>query len=327
MEIQIDNAEHSSVKCKMQAPSGSMLQAKDEIDRLRQLCVNMDKGKYNADARVSAAKRVKEAVKNIISASNKADFAEPVLKELEASHSDEEKIRLYIIARKMGAEWSENDRKKLAKICMEQLRPAFYGAEISGTQISVNDQAIYALSICGKEADLSRLSELHLGTKYHQACIYTHARTCTATDWLLSEFKQDIKLACQERRNNLQFSSYAIGQVLNPEASTFSIPKAQKALELLCTAMESGHLTAETLVCCVLAAGWICDQRGFKSDMNAAKINHVLSAIRNIEITYALPIAEKSRKAQQIAEKLILGECLEKEEEQYLLSKVDPDED
>lgn len=327
VEIQIDNAEHSSVKCKMQAPSGSMLQAKDEIDRLRQLCVNMDKGKYNADARVSAAKRVKEAVKNIISASNKADFAEPVLKELEASHSDEEKIRLYIIARKMGAEWSENDRKKLAKICMEQLRPAFYGAEISGTQISVNDQAIYALSICGKEADLSRLSELHLGTKYHQACIYTHARTCTATDWLLSEFKQDIKLVCQGRRNNLQFSSYAIGQVLNPEASTFSIPKAQKALELLCTAMESGHLTAETLVCCVLAAGWICDQRGFKSDMNAAKINRVLSAIRNIEITYALPIAEKSRKAQQIAEKLILGECLEKEEEQYLLSKVDPDED
>ena len=327
VEIQIDNAEHSSVKCKMQAPSGSMLQAKDEIDRLRQLCVNMDKGKYNADARVSAAKRVKEAVKNIISASNKTDFAEPVLKELEASHSDEEKIRLYIIARKMGAEWSENDRKKLAKICMEQLRPAFYGAEISGTQISVNDQAIYALSICGKEADLSRLSELHLGTKYHQACIYTHARTCTATDWLLSEFKQDIKLACQGRRNNLQFSSYAIGQVLNPEASTFSIPKAQKALELLCTAMESGHLIAETLVCCVLAAGWICDQRGFKSDMNAAKINRVLSAIRNIEITYALPIAEKSRKAQQIAEKLILGECLEKEEEQYLLSKVDPDED
>ena len=304
-----------------------MLQAKDEIDRLRQLCVNMDKGKYNADARVSAAKRVKEAVKNIISASNKADFAEPVLKELEASHSDEEKTRLYTIARKMGAEWSENDRKKLAKICMEQLRPAFYGAEISGTQISVNDQAIYALSICGKEADLSRLSELHLGTKYHQACIYTHARTCTATDWLLSEFKQDIKLACQERRNNLQFSSYAIVQVLNPEASTFSIHKAQKALELLCTAMESGHLTAETLVCCVLAAGWICDQRGFKSDMNAAKINRVLSVIRNIEITYALPIAEKSRKAKQIAEKLILGECLEKEEEQYLLSKVDPDED
>ena len=80
-------------------------------------------------------------------------------------------------------------------------------------------------------------------------------------------------------------------------------------------------------MCCVLAAGWICDQRGFKSDMNAAKINRVLSAIRNIEITYALPIAEKSRKAQQIAEKLILGECLEKEEEQYLLSKVDPDED
>ena len=85
--------EQLSVKCKMQAPSGSTLQAKDEIDRLRQLCVNMDKDKYNADARVSAAKRVKEAVKNIISASNKADFAEPVLKELKASYSDEEKIR------------------------------------------------------------------------------------------------------------------------------------------------------------------------------------------------------------------------------------------
>ena len=44
-------------------------------------------------------------------------------------------------------------------------------------------------------------------------------------------------------------------------------------------------------------------------------------------ILRALPIVEKSRKAQQIAEKLIQGECLEQEEEQYLLSKVDPDED
>ena len=92
-------------------------------------------------------------------------------------------------------------------------------------------------------------------------------------------------------------------------------------------AIESGHLTAETLVCCVLATGWICDQRGFRSDMNAERINLALSTIRNIEITYALPIVEKSRKAQQIAEKLIQGECLEQEEEQYLLSKVDPDED
>ena len=61
--------------------------------------------------------------------------------------------------------------------------------------------------------------------------------------------------------------------------------------------------------------------------MNAERINLALSTIRNIEITYALPIVEKSRKAQQIAEKLIQGECLEQEEEQYLLSKVDPDED
>ena len=84
-------------------------------------------------------------------------------------------------------------------------------------------------------------------------------------------------------------------------------------------------MTAETLVCCVLATGWICDQRGFRSDMNAERINQALSTIRNIEITYALPIAEKSRKAQQIAEKLILGENLVEEEEQYLLSRVDPE--
>lgn len=323
VEIQIDNAEHSSTKCKMQAPSGSILRAKDEIDRLRQLCEKMDK--CGQKLKANEAKRVKEAVKNIISASNKADFAEPILKELGASRSDEENLRLYTITRKIGVEWSESERKKLAKICMEQLRPAFYEATISGTQVSINNQAIYALSICGSEADTSRLSKLHSEAKYHQACIYTHARTCTAIDWLWSEFKQDVKLACRGRENKLQFSSYAIGQVLNPNAPTFSISKAEKALELLCKAMESGHLTAETLVCCVLATGWICDQRGFRSDMNAERINQALSTIRNIEITYALPIAEKSRKAQQIAEKLILGENLEEEEEQYLLSRVDPE--
>ena len=74
-----------------------------------------------------------------------------------------------------------------------------------------------------------------------------------------------------------------------------------------------------------MAAGWVCDQRSGESDLNAELVNRTLNVIRDLELIYLLPIVEKARKACKIAEKLILGECLEKEEEQYLLSKADPD--
>ena len=325
VEIQIDSAERSTVKCKMQAPSGSCLQAREEINRLLQLCQNMDKCKYKADARVSAAKRVKEAVKNIISASNKADFADPVIEALSVTNSEEAKLRLFIIARKTGSEWNETERRRLAKVCINQLGSAFLNAENYGARVSTNNQAIYALGICGSEADIKKLSSLHSEAKYRQACLYTHARTCTETGWIMSEFERDAQNACQGKENNLQFSSYAIGQIMNPGTGMQDIAKAEKALKLLCKAIESGRLTAEALVCCVLAAGWICDQRISASGLNATVINSTLTAIRDIECKYFTLIAAKCKKAQTIAEKLILGEGLEQEEEQYLLSKADPE--
>lgn len=326
VDIKIDNAEYSSTKCKMQAPSGSCLQAKEEINRLLQLCQNMEKCKYKADAKVNAAKRIKESVKNIISASNKADFAKPVLAELQKDNSEEVKLRLFTIARKIGSEWDESSKKELAKVCMSQLASALLDpANVVGAKVSTNNQAIYTLSICGSEKDREKLKSLHSELKYRQACMYTYACTCTAIDWLWKEFERDVQNACYAKENNLQFSSYAMGKVMNPQAASYNVVRAEKAVKLLCKAIKSGRLSAESLVCCVLAAGWICDQRNGGSNLNAELINRTLSVVRDIELTYLMSVAEKSQKARQIAEKLILGENLEQEEEQYLLSKVDPD--
>lgn len=326
VDIQVDNAEHFSTKCKMQAPSGSCLQARDEINRLLQLCQNMEKCRYKADVKVNAAKRIKESVKNIISASNKEDFAEPVLAELQKYNSEEVKLRLFTIARKIGSEWDENKRKALAKTCMSQLASAFLNpTNVVGAKISTNNQAIYTLSICGSEADMKKLERLHSELKYRQACMYAYAHTCTEIDWLWKEFERDVQSACYAKANNLQFSAYAMGQVMNPQAISYNTAKADNTVKLLSKAIKSGGLTAESLVCCVLAAGWVCDQRSGGSDLNAELVNRTLNVIRDLELIYLLPIVEKARKACKIAEKLILGECLEKEEEQYLLSKADPD--
>lgn len=325
-EIAIDNSERAKVKAKIMAPSGSKLQPKAEINNMLQLCQNYEKCR-NKGEKSNISKRIASSVSSICNAGNKEEFAPVVLEALQTVASEETRQRLFTIARKVGTEWSDADKKRLALACMSQISADINGFSIGGgPKVSANIQAIYTMSICANMDQLSKLSALHDTTRYLQACLYTHAKTRSDLQWLQDEFEEDVKKSMKGLANNIQFSSYSIGIALRKDGLNESIlsPETEgKIAKRICKVILTGRLSDEELTCCVLALGWICDQRNKVSDIDSSIIEEVIETIRNIDDYYSVLTIMKQEKTRSVAAKMINGEILNVEEEQFLLTKLE----
>jgi molecular chaperone DnaK (HSP70) len=324
-EISIDNSEKSKVKAKFLAPSGSKLQPKSEVNNMLQLCQNYERCK-NRQEKSNIAKRIKASVSSICNAGNKNEFAEVVLEALQSVSSEESRQRLFTIARKIGSEWSESEKRRLAMACMNQISTDINGFSMGGPKTSTNIQAIYTLSICANMDQLTKLSALHDSTRYLQACLYTHAKTRSELQWLQDEFESDVSKSKKCLGNNIQFSSYAIGVALRKDGTSKGILSADaegKIVKKLCDVVQMGNLASEELTCCILALGWICDQREYVSEISESIIQEVFDTIRNINSYYPVLTAMKQAKVCEIATKMVNGDLLNVEEEQFLLTKIE----
>lgn len=324
-EIAIDNSERAKVKAKIVAPSGSKLQPKAEINNMLQLCQNYEKCR-NKGEKINISKRIASNVTSICNAGNKGEFAPVVLEALQTVSSEEARQRLFTIARKVGTEWSDADKRQLALACMSQISADINGFSIrGGPKVSTNIQAIYTMSICANMDQLSKLSTLHDTTRYLQACLYTHAKTRSDLQWLQDEFEEDVKKSMKGLANNIQFSSYSIGIALRKDGLNESIlsPETEgKIAKRVCNIISTGRLSDEELTCCVLALGWICDQRNKISDIDSSIIQEVFETIRDIDDYYPMT-AMKQEKPRSVATKMVNGDILNIEEEKFLLTKLE----
>ena len=324
-EISIDNSEKSKVKAKFLAPSGSKLQPKSEVNNMLQLCQNYERCK-NKQEKSNISKRIAASVSSICNAGNKSEFAEVVLDALQSVSSEEPRQRLFTIARKIGSEWSESEKRRLARACMSQISADINGFSMGGPKTSTNIQAIYTLSICANMDQLTKLSALHESTRYLQACLYTHAKTRSDLQWLQDEFESDVSKSKKGLGNNIQFSSYAIGVALRKDGISKGILSAEaetKIVKKLCEVVQMGNLTSEELTCCLLALGWICDQREYSSEISGSVIQEVFDTIRSVDDYYSVLTAMKQAKAREIAIKMVNGDLLNVDEEQFLLTKLE----
>jgi molecular chaperone DnaK (HSP70) len=321
VEIAIDNSERPNAKTRVVAPSGSMLRPREEINNLLQLCQNYSKPRAD---RGTISKRIAACVNNICNAGNKGDFAEAVLDALYSVSNDETRERLFCVARKTGVMWKDAERRKLAQICMNQLSAEFHGMSIGGRRVSANIQAIYALSMCGDRDQMEKLSALHSNSRYLQACLYAHAKTRTQVPWLKEEFDRDVAHARRRMSTNLQFSSHAMGIALRKEKDHVQNVKLEEdTVRQLCGVIKTGQLTSAQLICCILALGWICDQRQEPNGINGTLLEDALDAVRSIDFFYDELVTKHCVKARDVAVKLINGELLNAAEEQFLLTKLD----
>lgn len=324
-EISIDNNEKSKVKAKFLPPKGSKLRPKSEVNNMLQLCNNYKKCK-NKQEKSNISKRIAASVNSICNAGNKNEFAEVILDALSSVSSEEPRERLFIIARRIGTEWSESEKKKLASACMSQISGAINGYSIGGPKISTNIQAIYTLSICASIDQLNKLSALHNSSRYLQACLYTHAKTRSDLQWLQKEFEADVNKSKKKLGNNIQFSSYAIGVALRKDGISGGLlsPDTEgRIVKKLCEVIQMGNLSSEELTCCIFALGWICDQREYNSEISENVIHEVFDTINSIDDYYSPFIAIKQTKASEIAIKMLNGDPLNMDEEQFLLTKLE----
>lgn len=323
VEIAIDNGEKTKVKAKFVAPSGTKLQPKAEINNMLQLCQNYERCR-NKGEKSNLSKRIASCVSNICNAGNKEDFAETVLESLKTVSSEDTKQRLLIIARKIGNSWNDSQKRRLASVCMGQLSAELHGLSTSGPRVSTNIQAIYTLNICADFDQLSKLAALHTSSRYLQACLYVHAKTRTDLSWLQEEFERDVQQVKKGLGSNIQFSAYAIGIALRKDGQRILSAKAEtKIVNKLCEAITSGKLTSEELTCCMLALGWICDQRQQETELDNSTIVKALNSIRNTDDYYPFLITMKCERPRDVAIKMINGDLLNTEEEEFLLTKLE----
>lgn len=323
VEISINSHKESKLKNKCIAPVGSILEPKAEINNLIQLSKNFQRCK-DPTIRKSIAKKIDTCVSSICSAGNKEEFAEIILDELSETSSEYIREKLFVISRRIGGNWKAVHKKELARTCMNQIAPVLHGLSEKGPIVSVNIQAVYTLSICGEESQLNALSKLHDSSKYLQACLYAHAKTCTSLEWLKEELEKDIKKVLAQTKSNIQFSSRAVGVALNKdEICCFPARTEKKIVEQLCEVIQSGKLKKDELYPCILALGCICDQRRTKRTIEHSLIYTALNTIQGIELYYPAFIVQSCSKSRNIAVKMIYGEMLDKDEEEFLLTKLE----
>lgn len=322
VEIAVDSRELSKQKSKCIAPEGSRLEPKAEVNNLIQLCQNYEKCRDEEKNKI--ARRIGVGVSSICNAGNKDEFAEVILDRLANISSEEAKMRIFTIARRIGQNWSDAQKKRLSRACMNQIAPALHGLSASGRRVSTNIQAIYTLSICGDAGQLTSLSAIHGKSAYLQACLYAHAKTRTDIRWLQEELEKDVRKTMKNQSCNIQCSAHAIGIALRREEGCDPSPRAEEqAAGRLCDAIRAGNLEKEELICCILALGCICDQRIQASEMKTQVFREVTDTIEGLESFYSVLKAMGCGKAREVATKMIRGETLSGEEERFLLTKLE----
>lgn len=324
VEILIGAYTKTSNKARVIAPSGSALNPKTEINNIIQLCKNQETGQGRIKS--ESIRRLKIALSGISTCVNRDEFAPVILDALQSqSLGNEAKLRLIILARKIGESWDSTVKTQIAAICMNEIKLELNGWARSGPAISICIQCIYALSVFGNTEQINQLQAIHDKSRFFQACLYVHGKTKTQIEWIYKQFEQDVKNAENGHGNNLQFSVYAIGMAMRKDGScTKTGIDDNSIIELLCDLIRnSGYNSGEYIVPCIIALGLIADTRYEGSQLTSRNIQDVKHVLYSISDYCKWLAADKYEKSRDIALKMINGESLSEDEERYLLTKLE----
>lgn len=274
--------------------------------------------------RSNAATEIRTLVENVINAGNPNDFAEPILKGISRHVSSEFNQRCFIIARRIGENWTADQKKRLAALCMEQLSGELQGLHGFGYSANLNTkiQALYALHICGSPQDIAQITKLHGYDKFLAACLYVHAKTKTQVNWIYEKFLLDVKNVFNSRSSTIQNSSHAMGVVFcDTDAMILDGVNRNTVLRNLNEVITYGRINSTELVCCIIAAGCIADQRNAVA-VDANELQRAVDILENLQNYYISDDCQKAAKAQGVALKLMRGQELDIDEERFLLEKL-----
>ena len=329
-EISIATGVEKGPKSKLITRFGGKVNPRTQLNTIRSLCQNVDDAfrRKNKEANVKFSATLKLNVNTIISAANHKEFAEPLLQMLDdVKNSREEsfKLRCVIIARKIGAEWTPQQKRRLARLCLYQLDEELYNPGVSlgrGLKMNTKIQSVYTLSMCGSEEDIALLVNLHNNVRFRMANLYTHAVTKTEVDWIYYEFKQDCaKVLAGAPTSAIQISAHALGVAFKLDGRpTHSTIRREQIVSDLCRVIRSQNLNNVEISVCILALGMICDRRAVNS-LAQSSFDDAEKLFADLNRIYDENFIELFAKAQSVAQKMIQGGTLSPEEEESLLMK------
>ena len=306
VDISIGDKSNTVKDSKIVAASGMPVNPIAAISTLLQFCQN--KENKNPKIRQAAIKKLKDTEKEILNCSNKGEFAEVILQKLSMPNiSYLAKERLLVLARRIGKNWTTQEKSRLASICKAQLSVEYGGMSFGGVSVSVSNQAIYTLEMCGTTAD------------------YVHGKSRTQLDWIFKQFSNDCENYHNGYGNNLQFTVYAVGNALKKDGSGFvSGINEENIVKTICELLSSDVSDRSFFIPCVVALGLICDTRFEKSRLSTGTYKQVHQLLDSLEThAYRGYGTYGSLSCRDIAIKMLEGRTLSADEERFLLEKID----
>lgn len=319
-----DNPDAPATKLKFNPPAGTKLNVHNELHGLQTLCERKSNAKGNVPKDV--INKLSQRTSSIAAAGNKAEFARPLLEMLCCTNNDELRLRLFTIARKHVAYWTEQQRQKLANECLNQLQGVLQGFPGYGLKINVNIQAIYTLGCCGSKEQVAKVQPLAAETRYYTASLYALGKSRVDGSFVQEVFQRDAY--CESNKCNLQVTAHALGMALRLEdggrAAGLDVDQAVKDLCFIInnrTVLDVNY--SSEIVCCLIALAYACDQRFGGNTVSAASMELARQTLANLNRNYSAEVMMRLAKAAGVAYKMLDGESLSEDEEEFLLKKLE----
>lgn len=319
-----DNPDAPATKLKFNPPAGTKLNVHNELHGLQTLCERKSTAKGNAQKDV--INKLSQRTSSIAAAGNKAEFARPLLEMLCYTNNDELRLRLFTIARKHVAYWTEQQRQSLARECLNQLQGVLHGFPCYGLKINVNIQAIYTLGCCGSKEQVAKVQPLAAENRYYTASLYALGKSRVAGSFVQEVFQRDAY--CESNKCNLQVTAHALGMALRLEdggrAAGLDVDQAVKDLCFIInnrTVLDVNY--SSEIVCCLIALAYACDQRFGGNTVSFASMELARQTLANLNRNYSTEVMMRLAKAAGVAYKMLDGESLSEDEEEFLLKKLE----
>ena len=319
-----DNPDAPATKLKFNPPAGTKLNVHNELHGLQTLCDRKYTAKGNAQKDV--INKLSQRTSSIAAAGNKAEFARPLLEMLCYTNNDELRLRLFTIARKHVAYWTEQQRQSLARECLNQLQGVLQGFPCYGLKINVNIQAIYTLGCCGSKEQVAKVQPLAAENRYYTASLYALGKSRVEGSFVQEVFQRDAY--CESNKCNLQVTAHALGMALRLEdggrAAGLDVDKAVKDLCFIInnrTVLDVNY--SSEIVCCLIALAYACDQRFGGNTVSAASMELARQTLADLNRNYSTEVMMRLAKAAGVAYKMLDGESLSEDEEEFLLKKLE----
>lgn len=292
-------------------PTGTVLMVANELSSFRGL-IDRLKTCRKKTAKTSLLNAIKTRKKTIIGCGNPEEFSEGILKMLETDNSAIMYMNLLPVARKLSAFWTEEERKKLARLCLRSLESELTGWGSSNFEVSANNEAILTIGSCADREVCKQLKPLQDKLKYRNALLFAFGSCGICQKWIYEQFVSDM-----ERSAVMQESIRCLGLSAFRYDCDMEI-NTREAAERLTLLISGGSLQDNELSIAIVALGILYTR--LQGEERELVFQQAREAISSIPTYYGSKMWEYTEKARSVAHRMMTGEELEKSEEEFLLS-------